>query len=168
MRLEAESMPEVRKKNHIIDTKINLSKSQQKSTFAVHFIGGHVHKTADFVNFGAFQQHVGAENVVLGELERVAKRVVHVGLRRKVHDGVDFLAVQHVVHEVRRANVPFHELVVGEVLEAVEVFQASHVVQLVKVDNVAIRVLLGQQNDSVAASVFISSKNKKKRVQNEP
>ena len=68
-----------------------------------------------------------AEDVVLRELEGVAEGVVHVRLRREVHDGVDLLALEHVVHQVRRADVTFHKLVVRQPLEAIQVLQGPYI-----------------------------------------
>ena len=66
----------------------------------------------DAVDFGRLEKDVSAEDVVLGELERVAKAVVHVGLRGEVHDGVDCLGTQDVLHKVGRTNVAFDKFVI--------------------------------------------------------
>ena len=43
---------------------------------------------------------MGADDVVLGELQGVAEGVVDEGLRGEVHDGVDALAEEEVEDEV--------------------------------------------------------------------
>lgn len=70
-----------------------------------YLVSGHVHESLDAVVLGGLEEHVGAVDVVLRELEAVAERVVHVRLRREVHDGVDVLRLQNVVHEVGGADV---------------------------------------------------------------
>ena len=49
-------------------------------------------------------------NIVFGEFKRVTERVIDVTLRRKVHDGVYFLALEDVIQQVDRTNVPLDEL----------------------------------------------------------
>ena len=61
------------------------------------------------------------QDIVLGERERVPKAIIDMGLRRKVHNGVNFLFFQHIVDQVGRADVPLHELVVLVVLDLVQV-----------------------------------------------
>ena len=59
-----------------------------------------------YINFfcltdlGRFEEDVGAQDVVLGEGERVPKGVVDVGLGGEVHDGVDLFLFEDVVDEV--------------------------------------------------------------------
>jgi len=73
------------------------------------------------------------QNIVLRERERVPKAIVHVGLRGEVHDGVYLLLLQHIVDQVRGADVPFHELVVFVVLDLIEVFEARAVIQSIEI-----------------------------------
>ena len=70
------------------------------------------------------QQNVSSHDVVLGELERISERVVNMGLRREVHDGVDLFRLQNEIDQVGAANVSLHKLVVGQVLDAVKILQA--------------------------------------------
>ena len=62
-----------------------------RHSLAVNFICAHMNKALDAVKLGGLEQHVGAEHIVLRERERVAERVVDVGLRRKVEHSVDTL-----------------------------------------------------------------------------
>jgi len=48
--------------------------------------------------------------IIFCEFERVTKRVIHVTLRREVHDGVYFLALEDVIQQVEGADVPLDEL----------------------------------------------------------
>ena len=108
---------------------------------AVDLIGGHMDEAADGVAiFGRLQQHVRAHDVVMRELERVAEGVVHVRLRREVHDRVDLLRLQDVVDEVRRADVALDELVVRQRRDLLEVREARAVVEAVEVQDLVLRV----------------------------
>lgn len=59
---------------------------------------------------GRLQQDVGAVRVVEGEGEGVAERVVDMGLRGKVHDGVHRFIGQDKVEQVGGLDVAFDEL----------------------------------------------------------
>lgn len=99
---------------------------------AVDFVCGDVDHLGDVAETSRFQKNVGANNVVFGELERVAERVVcmngkfwrwsgprgsgedqqpstrvltDVTLSRKVNDGVNVAFLEHVEHEVDGLNV---------------------------------------------------------------
>ena len=37
-------------------------------------------------------------------------------LSSEVHDGVDFLSFKHPVHQIRAADISFHELVIGVII----------------------------------------------------
>ena len=61
-------------------------------------------------------------------------------LRREVHDRVDLLRLQHVVDEVRRADVALDELVVRQRRDLLEVREARAVVEAVEVQDLVLRV----------------------------
>lgn len=114
----------------------NLSEGQTKreqighkfaQSICTHLVRADVDEALDAGQFRGLEQHVRAEDVVLRELERVTEGVVDVGLGREVHDRVDLLRLQHEVHQVGAADVALHELVVGVVLDLVEVGQARAV-----------------------------------------
>eukprot|EP00322_Chrysochromulina_rotalis_P029116 CAMPEP_0115881214 /NCGR_PEP_ID=MMETSP0287-20121206/28310_1 /TAXON_ID=412157 /ORGANISM="Chrysochromulina rotalis, Strain UIO044" /LENGTH=314 /DNA_ID=CAMNT_0003337127 /DNA_START=85 /DNA_END=1029 /DNA_ORIENTATION=+ len=67
---------------------------------AVDLVGGDVDKAFDAMEFGGFNEHVRSHYVVLGERERVSKRVVHVRLCGGVDDGVDLLRLQHILDKI--------------------------------------------------------------------
>ena len=58
-------------------------------------------------------QQAASARVVHGEGHGVAKAVVHMRLRRKVHDGVNLLCLQHVHNQVRGLDVALDEPVRG-------------------------------------------------------
>ena len=81
-----------------------LQSSRHKSQCRSARIG---HTSPPYAKAGASVTHVCPHDVVLRECEGVPEAVVHVRLRREVHDGIDLLGAQHVLHEVGRADVPF-------------------------------------------------------------
>ena len=91
---------------------------------SVDFVGGNVNESLDSGSLRRLQQNVSSHDVVLGELERISERVVNMGLRREVHDGVDLFRLQNEIDQVGAANVSLHKLVVGQVLDAVKILQA--------------------------------------------
>ena len=76
-----------------------------------------------------------AFNVVFREFKRVAERVIDVTLRRKVHDGVYFFALQDVIQKVDGTNVSVNELDVRQMFDMFQIFQTSAVVKFVKYDD---------------------------------
>jgi hypothetical protein len=64
-----------------------------------------VHKSLNAMNFCRLQKHVGAKNIVLGELKAVSKGVVHMSLCCKVHDRVNLFRFENVIYEIRRTNI---------------------------------------------------------------
>mmetsp|Transcript_5044 Transcript_5044/g.11863 ORF Transcript_5044/g.11863 Transcript_5044/m.11863 type:complete len:377 (-) Transcript_5044:10-1140(-) len=116
----------------------------------VYLVRGHVHEALDSMNLRRLQKNVRAVDVVLRELERVAEGVVDMRLGGEVHDGVDLLRLEDVVHQVGRADIALDELVVRAVVQAVQVLQAGHVIELVEVHNSDVRVFLRKKNHRVA------------------
>ena len=55
-------------------------------------------------------------------------------LRRKVHDGVYFPALENVVQQVDRKNVPLDELDVEQMSNTVQIFQTGTVVKFIEYD----------------------------------
>ena len=49
-------------------------------------------------------------NVVFREFKRVTERVIDVTLGRKVQYGIYFLALENIVQQIDRTNVPLNEL----------------------------------------------------------
>jgi hypothetical protein len=94
---------------------------------AVDLVRTDVHEPLDAMHLCRLQEHMCAQDVVLGELKGVAERVIHVGLRGEVHDGVDLLLRQHVIYQVRTADVSLDELVIRVVLDLVQVRQTRAV-----------------------------------------
>ena len=77
---------------------------------AVHLVGADVDEAADVLALlGRLEEHVGADDVAVRELEAVAEGVVDVRLGGEVHDGVDLLGLEHVLGEVGSANVSLDE-----------------------------------------------------------
>mmetsp|Transcript_106837 Transcript_106837/g.189878 ORF Transcript_106837/g.189878 Transcript_106837/m.189878 type:complete len:268 (-) Transcript_106837:439-1242(-) len=70
------------------------------ASLAVHLVSADMNEELDGVGLGCLQQHVGAQDVVLGKGEGVAKRVVNVSLGRKVEHSVYMGLGHHVVDQV--------------------------------------------------------------------
>jgi hypothetical protein len=57
---------------------------------------------------------MGAHDIVAGKGKRIAKRIVHVGLCRKMQHGVNVMGFKNVIDQIGTANVPFDEFVIGQ------------------------------------------------------
>ena len=118
---------------------------------AVHLVGAVVAEAADVLALlGRLEEHVGADDVAVRELEAVAEGVVDVRLGGEVHDGVDLLGLEHVIDEVGCANVSLDEFVVLVVADdGIDVLAACAVIELVEVDDIVLRVFLHHTDDHV-------------------
>lgn len=110
---------------------------------AVDLIGRDVDEAADVYLFGTLQQHVGAVDIGMGKVVRVAKAQVDVRLGGKVEDCIDAVALQAVDHLGRVGDVALVKGKVALVVEHTRVVERGAVVQLVKRHDV-VRVWIGQ------------------------
>lgn len=103
---------------------------------AVDFVGRDVDEAADVYLFGTLQQNVGAVDVGMGKVVRVAEAQVDVRLGGKVKNGVDAVALQAVDHLGRVGDVALVKGKVALIVENTRVVERGAVVQLVKRHNV--------------------------------
>lgn len=92
-------------------------------------------------DLAGLEEDMSAIDVVLGELKGVTKRIVDMGLRCKMHDGVDRLGDEEVVDEVGAPDVALDELEVGRGARGVEVLQVGTVIELVEDDDLVLGVV---------------------------
>jgi hypothetical protein len=98
-------------------------------TLSINFIRRNMHKSLNrFAALGTLQENVSTIDIRVGKGKGVSKGVIDVSLCSKMHNGVDFLFSQDVGNEVGRSNVSFDELVVGQVLDFRQVFQARAII----------------------------------------
>jgi hypothetical protein len=68
-------------------------------TLSIYLISGYMNETTDGGTvLGRLEQNVCAVDVSLGEGEGVTKGVIYMGLSGKVHDSVDVVLLEAVVH----------------------------------------------------------------------
>lgn len=84
---------------------------------------------------------MGSIDVIFGELKAVTKRVVHMGLSCKVHDGVNGLRKEDEIDKISTGNVPLDELEVGRGSRWKQVFQIRTIIKLVQDHNLITRVV---------------------------
>lgn len=84
---------------------------------------------------------MGSVNVVLGELETVSERVVNMGLRGKVHYGVNGLCDEKEINEVSATNVTLHKFEVGIGSRRTKILEVGAVVELIEDNNLVFRVV---------------------------
>ncbi len=120
---------------------------------AVDLVGGDVVETLALellrqalpVEFGGLEEAEGAHHVGLREGEGVLDGAVHMALGGKVDDAVDVLVLHQLVDTVEVADVHTDELIVGLVLDVLEIGQVAGVGQLVEVDDAVLRILVDKQ-----------------------
>ena len=86
----------------------------------------------DLGQLGGLQEHVGAEDVIRGELERVTEGVIDMSLSGEVHDSIDVFGRKDVGDELTTADVAFDKLVVRVVLDLIQIGQTRAVYVKVK------------------------------------
>jgi len=107
---------------------------------AVHLVGADVMQPDPELTCH-LQQHVRAAHVRVREHQRSQNTLVHVRLRREVHDQVNALVLAGLAYQVLIADVPHHQRHVRGVPQVVQVFLASRVRQLVIHHDPALRML---------------------------
>jgi len=80
----------------------------------------------------ALQENVRSQHVVLRKQDRGRERVIDVRARRKVEHCIDALLLEHVEHQVMRADIAANKLEVWSVCHLREVAQRRAVVELVQ------------------------------------
>ena len=98
--------------------------------------------------------HVGA-----GECERILDGTVDMGLGGEVDDAVYVFILHELIEGFEVADVHLDKAIVGRRLDILEVGQISRIGQLVKVDNLILRVFVDKQTYDVAADKTCSACN---------
>ena len=126
---------------------------------AINFVGRNMIESLAFVLFGeafpvelgSLEQSESTHDVRLGKRERVLDGAVHMAFGSQVNDAVDFFVLHELVESVKVADIHLHELVVRLVFDVLEVGKVTGVSQLVKIDNLVVRVLVHEQAHHVAS-----------------
>ncbi|KAM3411429.1 hypothetical protein ACQJBY_003216 [Aegilops geniculata] len=121
-----------------------VTKNSIEISFSVDFIGADMNEPSDLNLLACLEEDVGTVHIVFGELEGTAEGVVDVSLGGKVHDGIDRLGDQEVVHQVGTGDVAPDKLEIRGSTRRVEVFKAGAVVDPVEDDDVVARVIPDQ------------------------
>lgn len=85
---------------------------------------------------GAFQKNVGAIDVCVGKAVRIAKTQIHMRLGRKVHHGVDVIALHAVEDFGGIGQIAMIKRKVALVIEGSGIVESRTVIELVKRHNV--------------------------------
>ena len=97
------------------------------------------------------EQAEGAHDVGLGEGERVFDTAVDVGLGGEVDNAVNMLVLHQFEDSVEVADIHPDKLVVGLILDILQVGEIAGVSQLVEIDDPVVRVLIDKQPDYMAS-----------------
>lgn len=84
---------------------------------------------------------MGTINIVLREFKAVPKRIVDMGLCRKVHNRVDAFGDEQVIDEICTGNVTADEFHIGGRFGGVNVLEIGAVIELIKHDDFVVRVV---------------------------
>ena len=58
----------------------------------------YMNEALNSVDFSGLEEHVGPHDVVLGEFEGIAERIIHMSLRCEMHYRIYVVLRQHVVY----------------------------------------------------------------------
>lgn len=95
-----------------------------------------------------FQQHVRADDIVVGEGIRVAKTQIHMRLRREVEDGINLVGSQAPQDIGIFCEIAVEELEIRATFEHSRIVQRTAVVELVEADDVVgVRIFGHQMTD---------------------
>lgn len=96
---------------------------------------------------GALQQNMRTQHVGLGEVVRIPKAQINVGMGSKMEDGVDIVLSQAPQHIFIACHIAMEELEVGSAFEHPRIVQGAAVIELVKGDDIVLWVLDHQMSD---------------------
>ena len=80
-------------------------------------------------------------------------------LGSEVDNAVDLLVLHQLVEGVEVADVHLHKLVVGLVLDVLQVSQITRISQLVQINDVILRILVHKQAHHVASNKACATSN---------
>ncbi len=97
------------------------------------------------------QQAQRTHHIGLRKGERVLDAAVHMALGGEVDDAVDVLFLHQLVDAIEITDVHLDELIVGLVLDVLEVGEVAGIGQLVEVDDLVFRVFVDEKSNDMAA-----------------
>ena len=102
------------------------------------------------IEFRGLEQRERAHHVGLCENEGVLDATVHMALSCQVDDAIDLFLLHQAVEGVEIADVHLHELIVGLLLDVLQVGQIAGVGEFVEVDDVVVGILVHEMAHHVA------------------
>ncbi len=111
------------------------------------------------VEFGCLEQAQSTHHVGTGKCEGVLDAAVYVALGCQVDDAVHLFLLHQLVEGVEVADVHLHKLVVGFLLDVLQVSQIAGIGQLVEVDDVVIGVLVHKKAHHMAPNKACATSN---------
>ena len=100
----------------------------------------------------SLQEAQGAHHIGLRKRERILDGTVHVTLCGKVNDAVYLLFLHETEHPFKVTDVHLYKLVIGLVLNILEVGKVPRVSEFVQVNNVILRVFVHKQAHHMRAN----------------
>ena len=116
------------------------------------------------IGLGSLQERQRTHHVGLGKRKRVLDRAVYVTLSSQVDDAVDLLVLHQLQEGVEVADVHLYKLVVGLVLDVLQVGEVARIRQLVQIDDVILRILVHKQAHHVASNKACATSNNNRSV----
>ena len=111
------------------------------------------------VELGSLQQRERTHHIGLCKGEGVFDRAVYVALGSQMDDAVYLLVLHQLQEGVEVADVHLHKLVVGLLLNVLQVGQVAGIGQLVQIDDVVVRVLVHKQAHHMASYKACATSN---------
>jgi len=111
------------------------------------------------VQLCGLEQRERAHHVGLGEGEGILDATVHMALGSEMDDTVYLLLLHQLVESIEVADVHLHELVVGLLLDVLQVGQITGISEFVEVDDVIIGVLVHEKAHHVAPDKACAASN---------
>jgi hypothetical protein len=87
---------------------------------------------------------VCSNDVALREIERIAERIIHVRLRREMHDRVNILRHDEVHHKIAVLDITFDEFEIGFASNVLQIVDGRAIIELVERDDLVLWVTFDQ------------------------
>ena len=111
------------------------------------------------IELGSLKEAQRSHHVGLGKGEGILDRAVYVRFSSEMDDAIHLLVLHQFVEGIEVADIHLHKLIVGLVLDILEVSQITCIRQFVEVNDVILRVLVHKQAHYMASDKACATSN---------
>ena len=111
------------------------------------------------IELSSLQERQSAHHIGAGKGEWVFDGAIHMALCSQMYDAIDLLILHQLIKGIKVADIHLHELVVGLILDVLEVSEITCIRELIKVDDVVFWVFVYKEAYNMASDEACTSSN---------